>query len=476
MESELKQITPTRLELKIEIDSESLKAAYGKVSQRYSRGASVPGFRKGFAPLDVVRLRYKEEIKNEVLQLLIPDRISAAIAEHNINPIAEPHLHIEDHEKIKVNGSETIKLTAFVEVMPVIPMPDYEGMKLVRRVKQVEDSEIEDMIAERLNNEAALIPVEDRASAVGDTVIADLEGTFVDDPQADPIRVEDVEIKLGDEVIEEAFTENLIGVKEDEEKEFRIIYPSDFSSSELAGKTVDYKARIKSVGTMETPEANDEWARTLDEGYESLEDLRKKLRSEIETYAKNDADSRLRSNAIGKLIEDNVFEVPDTLIDSQARNLLNNFAAELQQQGADLNKMKDDFVQMAYLQMRKQAERDVRGAMLLDKVAEAEKIEVLQSDIDEEVSKLAEYYRLTPDDVKSTLEKQGGFRNIENNLRTRKTIEALISKAVITDGKWVDDSEAEAAGEALKEPVSDGKKQKSETAKGARKRAAKSKA
>lgn len=476
MKSELKEISATRRELHIELDAESLKTAYGKISQRYARGASVPGFRKGFAPLDVVRIRYKEEIKNEVLQMLVPERVSAAITEHGLQPISEPQLHIEDHEKIKVNGSESLKLHVHLEVMPEIPMPTYEGIGVVRRVKPVEEGEVEDLIAERLGAEAALIPVEDRASEVGDTVIADLIGVFADDPAAEPIQVEDVEVKLGDEVIEEAFTKNLIGVREDDEKEFTISYPADFSSEALAGKTVNYKARIKSVGSMETPELNDDWAQTLDEGYDSLADLRNRLRGDLETFAKADAEARLRTNAIARLIEENVFEVPDALIENQAQNLLNNFARDLQQRGVDLKLVDESFIEMAYHQMRTQAERDVRGAMLLDKVAEAEKISVSESEIDQEISRMADHYRTTPEEIRSSLEKQGGSRTIENNLRTRKTIEALIAKAVISDGPWVDESVAAASDGHKIEAHSESTKEKKVAVKAPRKRAAKSRA
>lgn len=440
MNSELKEISPTQRELHIEVDPAVLKEAYGKVSKRYADRANVPGFRKGFAPLDVVRLRFKEEIKNEVLQLVLPDQVSAAIQEHQLHPLTEPQLHVEDVENVKVNGSAPIKIHVHLEVMPEIPMPKYDGIEVTRRVKPVEDGEIEDLIANRLSKEAALIPVEGRASELGDTVIADLEGVFDDDPDGEPIKADDLEVVLGDEVIEKAFTENLVGVKEDDNKEFTVAYPEDFSATALAGKTIHYKAKVKSVGKSEVPELNDEWAKSLDEGYESLADLRTKLRADLETYANSDADARLRNNAIAKLIEENTFEVPNALIENQARNLLNNFARDLQQRGVDLNKVEKNFVEMAYHQMQTQAERDVRGAMLLDKIAEAEKVAVSQEEIDEEIGKLAEYYQSTPDEVKESLEKQGGTGTIENNLKTRKSIEALIAKAKVTEGPWVDDS------------------------------------
>ena len=441
MKSEIKEVSPTQKEIHVEIDAESVKAAYGKVSQKFAKRASVPGFRKGHVPLDVVRLRFKEEIKSEVLQEVVPNAVAAAIQEHDLHPLAEPHLHLEDQENVKVNGSQPITLHVHVEVMPEIPEPKFASIEVTRRVKPVIDGEVEDLIAERLQKEAALIPVEGRKSELGDTVIADLEGLFDDDPDGEPIKADDLEVVLGDEIIEQSFTDNLIGVVEDDEKNFTVAYPESFSSEALAGKIVHYKAKIKSVGTTEVPTLNDEWVQTLDEGYESLDDLRTKLKADLETYAEADADARVRNNAIAKLIEDNSFEVPNTLIENQARNLLNNFAQDLQQRGIDLQNVENEFIQMAYGNMRTQAERDVRGAMLLDRVAEMEKVDVTDTEIDEEIVKMAGYYRSSADEVRESLEKQGGgLENIRNNLKTRKAIEAVIAKATVTNGEWVDEN------------------------------------
>jgi trigger factor len=460
MKTELKEVSPTEREIKIEVDAATLKEAYGRVSQKYAKRANVPGFRKGNAPLDVVRLRFKEEIKNEVLAEVLPAKVTEAIQEHKLQPLTEPHLHFDDHENIKVNGSQPISLHVHLEVMPEIPEPKYDGMEVTRRVRPVEDSEVEDLIANRLQRDAALIPVEGRKSEIGDTVIADLEGKFDDDPNGEPITANDLEVVLGDEVIEKSFSENLAGVEEDDEKEFTVAYPAEFSSAALAGKTVHYKAKIKSVGKTETPELNDEWAQTLDEGYESLADLRKKLREDLEKYAQTDADARMRNNAIAKLIEQNEFEVPNALIESQARNLLNNFAEDMQSRGVNLNTVQDDFIQMAYHQMRTQAERDVRGAMLLEKVAEREKVDVTQDEVDEELGKMAEYYRTTADEIRKTFEKQGSLENIKNNLRTRKSIEALVAKAKVIEGPWVDEHGELAAEEKKAEKKKPAKKAK----------------
>jgi trigger factor len=388
-------------------------------------------------------LRFKEEIKSEVLQEVVPLAVTAAIEEHDLHPLSEPYLHLEDRETLTVNGSRPISLKVHVEVMPDIPDPKFEGIEVTRRVKPVLDGEIEDLIAGRLQKEAALIPVEGRPSEIGDTVIADLEGRFDDQPDAEPIRADDLEVLLGDEVIERSFTENLVGVLEDDEKEFTVTYPAEFSSEALAGKTIHYKAKIKSVGKTEVPDLNDEWAEALDEGYESLADLRAKLRSDLEAYAEADADARLRNNAIAKLIEDNSFEVPNSLIENQARNLLNNFARDMQERGVDLRNVQDEFLTMAYGNMRAQAERDVRGAMLLERVAEMEKISVSDAEIEAEITRLGNYYGAPPAEIRETIEKQnGGIENIHNNLKTRKAIEAVVAKAKVTTGDWVDENAA----------------------------------
>ncbi|HEX8735121.1 MAG TPA: trigger factor [Pyrinomonadaceae bacterium] len=443
MKTEVIDVSPTQKEIKIEIEGEIVREVYNKIARKYAQAVNVPGFRKGNAPLDIVKMRYKDEIKNETLRELLPERVQQAIQESNLNPLGEPQLHLENAENVKLNGSEPISLHVHLEVMPEVPTPDYQNLEAVRRVRPVNDEELERVIDQRRQQFASLIPVEDRKSQEGDTVIADLEGTFVNDPEnPEPIKAEDLEIKLGDAGIEKAFSDNLTGVEEDEEKEFTVEYPEDFGAPALAGKTVNYKAKIKSVGTMELPEADDEWAGSLEEGFETMADLRRKLREDLEMVSKSEADNRLRDELITKLIEGNEFEVPNTLIDIQARNLLNNFAQDLQQRGMDLNQLDESFVRMAYENMRGQAEKDVRGAMLLEKIAELENVEVTGDEINEEIDRIAQYYGVSVEQVRSSLAQQGGENNIADRLRSRKAVEALVEKAKVSEGEWVDESQA----------------------------------
>ncbi len=463
MKTTLKEVSPTQKEIKLQIDTDTIKGAYNRVSKKIAGMVTVPGFRKGYAPIDVVRMRFQEEIKNDVLQSILPEKVAAAIDEHGLHPLSEPHLHIEDAENVKVNGSQPIDLHIHVEVMPEVAAPDLKGIEIVRRRRPVTEADIDDLVSERLQEHAALIPVEGRASKDGDTVTVDLVGNI--EGEDEPITAEDIQIKLGDDTIDASFSENLAGVKEDEEKEFTVNYPEDFSAAELAGKTVHYKAKIKGVAATEVPEMNDEWAVSFDEGYESLADLRKKLRADVEAYSDSDADARVRNEAVAQLIKDNEFEVPNTLVENQTRNLLNNFARDLQQRGMDPRQVQEDFIQMLYSQMRGQAENDVRGALLLDKIAESEKLDVTDAEVDEEIARLAEYYRATPEQLKASLEGQGGLETVANNLRTRKAIEALVGKIKVTEGEWQEPGTEAAEGEEKpKKPAKGKAKAEKETA------------
>ena len=464
MKTEIKEVSPTQREIHIEIEPEAVKAVYNKVSQKYAKAATVPGFRKGFAPLDVIRLRYKEEIQNEVLRELLPEMVEQAIRENNLQPLAEPQLHFDNFENMKLNGSQPLSLHIHVEVMPEIPTPDYKGLEVTRRVRPLPEGEMDRIIDQRRQSGATLMPVEGRKSEKGDTLIVDLEGTFENEPDAEPIQADDLEITLGDEGIEESFTENLVGLEPDEEKEFTVSYPEDFSSPMLAGKTVHYKAKVKSLGKIELPELDDEWAQSLEEGYESLADLKNRLGKDLDTVSNSDADANVRTELINKLIEKHEFEIPNALIEAQARNLLNNFARDMQERGVDLNKVDKQFIQMAYDQMRPQAERDVRGAMLLEKIADLENVDVTDEDVQKEIEMMANYYGVAPEQIRESINaQQGGEANIANNLRTRKAVEALVKHAKVTEGEWIDPAQRQA--EAETETAEEEKKAKGKSKK-----------
>lgn len=444
MKSELEHVSPVHKEIRLEIEAEEIKPVYDKVLQQYTRVAQVPGFRKGYAPTAVVKNRYKDDINNDVLREILPGKVQEAIQEHELQPLSEPQLHLENAENVNLNGSESIGLHVHVEVIPEIESPNYKGLEAVRRVRPVADEDVDRLIESRRREQASLVPVEDRAAEIGDTVTVNINGKFVDDEAAEPIAVDDLQIELGGEGVEKTFTDNLTGASVDEERTFDVEYPADFSSPGLAGKTVQYTAKIVSIGKIEIPEANDEWAVSLSEGeenYESLSDLRQKIRQDLETYAKSESDNRLRDELMNKLIDANPVEVPPTLVQYQAQGLTRQFAGQMEQQGVDMRQADEKVWQMLFQRMLPQAEREVRGALLLEKIADEENIEISDDEINAELQAIANYSGRSLDEVREALTKENGNDGIRERLQNRRAIEILVDNSAISEGEWIDENE-----------------------------------
>jgi trigger factor len=444
MKSELEHVSPVHKEIRLEIEAEEIKPVYDKVLQQYAKLAQVPGFRKGYAPTAVIKNRHKEDINNDVLREILPEKVQQAIEEHELQPLSEPQLHLDNAENANLNGSESIALHVHVEVVPEIETPNYKNLEAVRRVRPVADEDVDRVIESRQREQASLVPVEDRAAEMGDTVTVNINGTIVDDAAADPIAVEDLQIELGGEGVEKTFTENLVGSSADEERTFTVEYPADFSSPGLAGKTVEYTAKVVSIGKIEIPEANDEWAKSLSEGeetFETVSDLRQKVRQDLEVYSKSESDNRLRDELMNKMIDANPLEVPPTLVNYQAQGLTRQFAGQMEQQGVDMRQADEKVWQMLYQRMMPQAEREVRGALLLDKIAEIENIEISDDEINAELEAIAGYSGRSVDEVREALTKQNGDEGIRERLQNRQAIEVLVANATITDGEWIDESE-----------------------------------
>jgi len=444
MKVDLKDVSATRKELNIEIPVDEVRAAFDRVSERYAKQAPVPGFRKGRAPVSVVRTRFKDEIRSEVLRELVPQAVSDALNEKSLNVIGEPDLHIGDSAGLDKLGTEPISFHAHVEVMPEVTLGEYKNLEATRRTRPVTDADVEQVLESLREASASLQPIEDRGAELGDTVTATFKGKFTLTPEAEDINVEDVDVVLGGEGVQQEFTDNLMGVRADEEKQFTVCYPDDFSSKGLAGKTVAYTAQVTAVRRKEVPEADDEWARSIGEEYESLTVLRDKIREDLTERARIEADSSVREEVIGKLIAAHPFEVPQTFVEHQTHQRLETLARDMMMRGIDPRTQEVDWESLR-ASLSEQAAADVRGAMLLEEIAEKENIEVGDEEIEAEITRLSEASRQTPEQVRAALTKQGGESSIADRLRNRKALDVLVANARVTDEEWRDETPLENA-------------------------------
>lgn len=442
MKTELIDTSPTRKELKIEIEPDAVRSAYDRVSDRYAQHASVPGFRPGRAPRSVVRTRFKDKIRGEVLQELVPQAIQDAIASHKLDVIGEPDIHLDNTEALGKLGDDPISLHVHVEVLPEVTLGEYKGLEAARRVRPVTDEDVERVIEGLREASASLQPVEDRGAEPGDTVTVNFEGKFIESPDAEDINVEDVDVVLGGEGVQQEFTDNLLGVSPDEVKSFTVNYPKDFTSKGLAGKKVDYAATVTAVRRKELPEVDDEWARSLGEDFESLTDLRGKVREDLLKRAGVESENRIRGDVMKKLVDSHPFEVPQTLSEHQANNRLEAAVRDMMGRGID-PRGQDINWDGVRDSLKAQAEFDVRGSMLLEKIAEKEEIEVGDEEIEAEIDAIAASSRQAPEQVRAALTKQGGTTSIADRLRNRKALDLIVGNARVTDAEWQVEEETE---------------------------------
>ena len=442
MKSELIDVSPTRKEIKINIEPQQVREAYDRVSERYAKAATVPGFRKGHAPRSVVRTRFKSEIRGEVLRELVPEAVNGAIGEHSLAAIGEPDIQLDNTEGLEKFGEEPIKVNVGVEVLPEIQLGQYKGLEVTRKQRPIRDEDVQQMIDDWRDASASLEPVEDRPSQAGDTVTVNLVGNILDRPDEEDIKAEDVEVVLGSEGVQKEFTDNLSGVKPDDKKTFTVIYPEDFQTKELAGRTVEYSAEITAVRRKELPELDDEWAKSISEEFDSLEKLRARIREDLEKRSEAEADQSVRTELMKKLLEAHRFEVPESLVTDQTNRRMESVVRDMMRRGID-PRSKELNWEGAREELQIQAEDDVRATMLLDQIVKAEKIEVTNEEIEAEIEALSVMSRQPKEQVRAALTKDGGDRSIAHRLRNRKALDLLVENAQVKEEAWSDENNEE---------------------------------
>jgi trigger factor len=441
MKTELIDVSPTRKEIKIEIEPAQIRDAYDRISKQYSKAANVPGFRPGHAPTSVVRTRYKSEIRSEVLRELIPEAVNNAITELSLNAIGEPNVELDNTTALERLGQDPLTVKVGVEVLPEVQLDTYKGIEINRRKRPITDADVDRMIEGLRDNTASLQPVEDRASELGDTVTVNARGNYVEDPEEEEIKVDDVEVVLGGPGVQKEFTENLTGVRPDETRTFTVEYPADFSSPGLAGKKVQYAAEVTAVRQKELPELDDEWAKSLGGDFDSVEALRTKVREDLEARATAESDHLLRDDIMKKLLDAHKFEVPESLVNQQTQQRLETVARQMMQRGIDPRNPELKW-ESAREELQVQAEEDVRATLLLEKIAEVENIGVSDEEIEAEIDAIATASQQPKLQVRAALTKNGGERSIAHRLRTRKALDLLVENARVTDAEWTEPSEA----------------------------------
>ena len=409
-----------RRELDLEIPADEVSKAMERVAKEFARLARVPGFRPGKAPIPLIKKRFAEDIKGEVLQTLVPQRVEKAVAEQKLTPVSQPQV-----DKVEYNEGQPVKFRASFEVLPEFALGNYKNLEIEMPEMQITDESVAETLAEMQQRAATFTPVEGRAVQNDDFVQVKLHGT--PEGGGDPLQADSVLCHVGAEETMEPFNENLRGANAGDHKNFDVEYPADYPDSKLSGKKFHYSVDVLGVKTKTLPEINDEFAKDVSDAA-SLEELKKKIRESLEHERDHRQKELQREKVLAELVKLHAFPVPDSLVEHQMDVRLERVVRSLAQQGVDPRAVNVDWVSLR----RRQEERardDVKAELVVDRIATEEQIDVTEEELQHELEHVASHGGESAEAIRARLTKQGALDRMKAKLRSDKTVDWLAQNA-----------------------------------------------
>jgi trigger factor len=330
---------------------------------------------------------------------------------------------------LHLHDGEPLKFTAEFEIMPEVPTEGYEKVKVEHPAVSVSDDEVEETVKSLQERGATYDPIEDRGAEDGDFVQIGFEGKDKADPEAKPVEVPSILVELGGKNTVEEFTEQLRGTKSGDEKTFDVKYADDYGDQRLAGKSVEYHVTVKGVKKKILPELNEEFFKEIGGEFKTPEELRAKIREGMEHEKKHRAEHEGKDKLVDELVKLHEFPVPQAMVESQIEVRLERGLRALAQQGMrteDMRKM--DFHRLRDGQ-REAATREVKASLLLEKIADAEKVEVSDEELDQQIAGVARQSQQTPEQVRARLTQDGSLDRIRTQIRNEKTLDLLYGRS-----------------------------------------------
>jgi len=392
--------------------------------RQISRSARIPGFRPGKAPESLIRSRYAQHIKDDVINHIVPEAYQEALKENQFDIVSEPSLH----DVMYSEGSPFIfKVT--IETRPTIEIKNYKGSELSGTPIEVKEEEVDAVLKEYQERSAELIPQE-AAAEKGHYVNAQVKATIPQEGGKSHTLFDNrTLIEIGAERNLPSFNENFTGKKAGDRVEFDIQHPEEEEEKSIAGKMVHYEGQVETVNEKRLPALDDEFAKDLGD-YKSLDELKDQIRKDLEKIKTREQRNRWKEDIIKRLIEENPFEVPESLVQRETEQSLHNYAHALQQRGLKLDNPKIDWKDLRG-KFEKQADQTVRSAMLIEAIARAENIQVNEEDLDKAISEIADQQRRPPEAVKAEIVKEDRMDSLKRRTLLSKTMEFVLDNAKI---------------------------------------------
>jgi trigger factor len=395
--------TSVKKSLTFEIEAEVVDREIESRARDYAKKIRLPGFRPGKVPLEVVKTRFKDQVLGDVAETIVNRVVMEELQGRGLRPLASPKV-----AELKIDEKQPMTFRAVFETLPLVQLPEYRGLSVTSRAAKASEEDVDKEI-DRMREEAARFdPVEGRAAAKGG-------------------RDENALIEVGGEGNHADMNAALEGMTPGETKQVTVVYPDDYASSSVAGKTVAYTVTLKAIKSKVVPAADDEFAKDLGE-FASLAELREQVRGRLQTGREREIDRETKQQIVRELVERASFEVPEALVDRHLDARLESAVRDLAYQGVDPRKAEVDWKAVREGQ-REGAVKAAKAEILLDEVARREGVEALAAEIDAEVARYAERMRKSAESIKRQMEKEGALSALAARIREEKTLDLLKANA-----------------------------------------------
>ena len=442
MSVQVENLEKSMAKLTITVSAEDFEKALQRAYQKQKKNISIPGFRKGKVPRQVLEKMYGAGVFYEdAANSILPGAYADAAKESGLDITSTPQIDVTQIEK----GKDFI-FTATVALKPDVVLGQYKGVEVPKPDRTVTDEDVEKALKEEQEKNARQITVEDGGAENGDSVVMDYEGKIDGEP-FEGGSAKNHTLVLGSGSFIPGFEDGLLGVKGGETRDVEVTFPEDYHAEELKGKKAVFTCKVEKVTRKELPELDDEFAQEVSE-FDTLDAYKADVRKNLETKKEEAARQEIKDNAVSKAAQNSTIEIPAPMIDTQADRMIDNFARRLQAQGMSMQQYMQftgSDENMMREQVKPQAEIQIRNQLTLEKIAEAENIQVSDEEVDQEIEKMAKAYNMEPDKMKEIIgdeEKE----NIRKDLADQKAMD-LVADAAVEVEKKEEPAKAEEAAE-----------------------------
>jgi trigger factor len=410
-------------ELILDVPAEEVSKSFSRVTRNYQKHAKIPGFRPGKVPEAVIKRRFSNEIRKDVIDGLLPERFNQAVRDLGVTPVGQPQV-----TELTVDDGTPLHVRAVFEFIPAFSIEGYQGVTVPKPAADITEEEVQQELAQLRESRATIEPVEeDRPLVDGDWAQISYSGTIESQPEAAPVGGEDTLVEIGGKDTVEAFTTALRGATPGQTINVAAEYPADYPEGNLAGKTVDYTIDVKGIKKRTLPEMNDEFAKEVG-AFESLGDLENRVRENLANRKRRAVEAETKDKLFAALIERFPFPVPESLVQEQVDARLERGLRALAAQGMDTEQMRKlDFSRLRAAQ-RDSAVAEVKTSLLLERIAHEENVTVSEEDLDREIHLAAIQSREPVDSLKVRLTQDGGMARIREQLKKEKTAHLLYER------------------------------------------------